>query len=73
MLNCSTPITKMSHWLIGALELISDDYYRDLPIMEDITILPDIRQAARDSRVGNLDNIFLSTIFIVVCKDMKLI
>ena len=58
----------MSHWLIGALELISDDYYRDLPIMEDITILPDITRAARDSRVGN---IFLSTIFI--CKDMKLI
>ena len=58
----------MSHWLIGALELIFDDYYRDLPIMEDITILPDITGAALDSRVGILDNIFLSTIFIVVRK-----
>ena len=46
--------------------MIFDDYYRDLPIMEDITILPDITGAALDSRVGILDNIFLSTIFIVV-------
>ena len=47
----STPIAKMSYWLIGALELISDDYYRDLPIMEDITILLDITLAC-DSRLA---------------------
>ena len=62
----------MSHWLIGALELISDDYYRDLPIMEDITILLDITLLASDSwRVGHLESVFLSTILIVICKDMQ--
>ena len=62
----------MSHWLIGALELISDDYYRDLPIMEDITILLDITLLASDSwRVGHLDSVFLSAILIVICKDMQ--
>ena len=52
VLNCSPPIVKMSHWLIGALELISDDYYRDLPIMGDITILLDITLLASDSCVS---------------------
>ena len=39
----------MSYWLIGPLESISDDYYRDLPIMEDITILLDITLACDSS------------------------
>ena len=52
--------------------MISDDYYRDLPIMEDITILLDITLLASDSwRVGHLDSVFLSAILIVICKDMQ--